>query len=188
MFSRAVGKLGSSAERGVLARIVKKPGAILDYLTCRWVVLNAQSFGCAVSPDRGRQWMLEHMCHASQLADGSCASDATGTAKRWTSPRANGARALVALSVLYKPRCPRFPKESQDMEEMKYQGELYSPLTLHPWRSPQRPLNQVHIPHNPWGKKIQSIWKNFPLQRSRNASDLIMGEVLYWIAAHIALI
>lgn len=36
-----MGKLGSSAERRVLARMVKKLGAILDYLPCRWVVLNA---------------------------------------------------------------------------------------------------------------------------------------------------
>jgi len=62
-----------------------------------------------------------------------------------------------ALSVLYKhPRCPRFPRENQAMEGMKYQGESYPPVTSHPCRILQRPLNQVYIPHRPGSKKIQS--------------------------------
>lgn len=34
-----MGKLGSSTERRVLARMVREPEAILDALTCRGVVL-----------------------------------------------------------------------------------------------------------------------------------------------------
>lgn len=55
VFSRAVGELVSSAERRVLRRTVKKPGANLGYLMCRWAVLNAQCLGCVVWLDRGWQ-------------------------------------------------------------------------------------------------------------------------------------
>lgn len=55
VFSRAVGKLVSNAERKISGRMVKKLGANLDYLACRWAVLNVQCLGCAVWLDRGWQ-------------------------------------------------------------------------------------------------------------------------------------
>lgn len=48
VFSRAMDKLVSSATRRVLGRMVKNLGVHLDYLTCRWAVLNAQCLGCTV--------------------------------------------------------------------------------------------------------------------------------------------
>lgn len=53
VFSRAVGRVVSSAERGVPGRMVKKLGANLEYLACSWAVLHAQCLGCAVWLDRG---------------------------------------------------------------------------------------------------------------------------------------
>lgn len=134
VFSRAVGRVVSSAERRVPGRMVKKLGANLEYLACSWAVLHAQCLGCAVWLDRGWQWAW-----ARQRCPTACwwqlcywgSRDIQGI-----SPRANGASALVALHASCEhPSCPSFPRENQGM------GELYPPATLCLYRSPQMPLN-----------------------------------------------
>lgn len=92
------------------------------------------------------------------------------------SPRANGASALVALSVLCKhPSCPRFPKENQGM------GELYTSSILYLCRSPQRPLNFTILgarKYNVTEKASHTeIWE---CVRSKHGQSTEMQHTLLW--------
>lgn len=108
-----MGKLGSSTERRVLAKMVREPEAILDSLTCRGVG--------AVVLDGDQQCVLKRVVipHSSLMA--------VVPVKLQAHPRdapvpgqMNIQGSVVAPSVYHRHlKCPRFPKEPQGTGGMK---------------------------------------------------------------------